>query len=88
MKTNKVISGVIGGIAIGAILGILFAPSSGKKTRKKIADKSKALKDNAKGDFDKLIQKIDEKYQSVSENANKFLHEGKSKIENGVAKKN
>lgn len=88
MKANKVILGVVGGLAAGAILGILFAPSSGKKTRKKIADKSKELKDNAKADFDKLIQKIDEKYQSVAEDAHKLLHDGKSKIENEIAKKN
>ncbi|MFA9187745.1 YtxH domain-containing protein [Flavobacterium sp. FBOR7N2.3] len=88
MKTNKVILGVIGGLATGAILGVLFAPNSGKNTRKKIADKSKTLKDNTKKDLDKLMQKLDEKYQSVSETANKFLHEGKAKIENEIAKKN
>lgn len=88
MKTNKVILGVIGGLATGAILGVLFAPHSGKKTRKKIADKSKAIKDHAKEDFDKLIQKIDDKYKSISEDAHKLLHDGKAKIENEIAKKN
>jgi gas vesicle protein len=84
MKTNKVILGVIGGLATGAILGILFAPHSGKKTRKKIADKSKTIKDHAKGDFDKLIQKIDSKYQSISEDTHEFLHKGKSKLKNEI----
>ncbi len=88
MKTNKVILGVIGGLATGAILGVLFAPHSGKKTRKKIADKSKAMKDHVKEDFDKLIQKIDDKYQSISDDAHKLLHDGKAKIENEIAKKN
>lgn len=88
MKTNKVILGVIGGLATGALLGILFAPESGKKTRRKIKDKSQELKDNMKEDFDKLIQKIDDKYQSVSENAHNFLHKGKLKIENGIEQKN
>lgn len=88
MKTNKVILGVIGGLATGAILGVLFAPNSGKNTRKKIADKSKTLKDNTKRDLDKLMQKLEDKYQSVSETANNFLHEGKAKIENEMAKKN
>ena len=88
MKTNKVILGVIGGLAAGAILGILFAPSSGKKTRKKIADKYKAIKDHAKEDFDKLIKKIDDKYKSISEDAHKLIHNGQSKIENEIAKKN
>ncbi len=87
MKANKVILGVIGGLATGAILGILFAPQSGKKTRRQIKDKSRELKDNMKEDFGKLIQKIDAKYQSVSEDAHELLHKGKSKIEDEIAKK-
>ncbi len=88
MKTSKVILGTIGGLVTGAILGILFAPSSGKKTRKKIAKKSKAMKEHAKEDFDKLIQKIDNKYKTISDDAHRLLHEGKSKTENETAKKN
>jgi gas vesicle protein len=38
MKTDKVILGVLGGIAAGAILGILFAPEKGKR-KKKIKNK-------------------------------------------------
>jgi gas vesicle protein len=34
MKTDKVILGVLGGIAAGAILGILFAPEKGERTEK------------------------------------------------------
>lgn len=88
MKPNKVILGTIGGLAAGAILGILFAPSSGKKTRRRIAEKSKALKESAKVDFDNLIQKIDSKYKSISDDTHKFLQDGKTKLENEVAKKN
>ena len=88
MKTNKVILGLIGGLAAGAILGVLFAPDSGKKTRKKITDKSKELKDNAKGDFDKLLEKIDSKYQSLSEQSHILLNKGKEKIEEEIAKTN
>lgn len=88
MKANKVLLGVIGGLITGAALGILFAPQSGKKTRKKIKDKSQEFKDNIQEDFDKLIQKIDDKYQSVSEDAQQLLHKGKSKIENEITKKN
>ena len=41
MKADKVILGVVGGVAVGALLGILFAPEKGEKTRRKIMDKSK-----------------------------------------------
>jgi len=88
MKANKVILGAIGGLATGAILGILFAPQSGKQTRKKIKDKSREFKDHMKEDFDKMLEKIDSKYHSVSEDAHHFLHNGKAKIENEIEKKN
>lgn len=88
MKANKVILGAIGGLATGAILGILFAPQSGRKTRKQIKDKSREFKDHMKEDFDKLIQKIDAKYHTVSEDAHHFLHNGKANIESETEKKN
>ncbi|RVT72243.1 YtxH domain-containing protein [Flavobacterium sufflavum] len=88
MKTNKVVLGLIGGLVTGAALGILFAPQSGRKTRRKIKDKSREFKDHMKEDFDKLIQKIDKKYESVSHNAHEFFHNGKAKIENETTTRN
>ena len=36
MKSGKVLLGVLAGAAAGALLGILFAPEKGTKTRKMI----------------------------------------------------
>lgn len=44
-NNQKVILGFLCGVAAGAIAGILFAPESGKETRKKLASKAKDLKD-------------------------------------------
>ena len=38
MESSKVVLGVIGGVAVGALLGVLFAPDKGSKTRKKILE--------------------------------------------------
>jgi gas vesicle protein len=47
MKTDKVILGVLGGLA-GAIMGILFAPEKEKKTRRKIRNTSNDYADELK----------------------------------------
>ena len=43
MKSGKVLLGVLAGLATGAVLGILFAPDKGKKTRKKLLGGAKGL---------------------------------------------
>lgn len=43
---TKLILTAAGSMAAGALLGILFAPKSGKETRKQIADSSKDYADD------------------------------------------
>jgi len=88
MNTNKLILGVVGGLLTGAVLGVLFAPESGKNTRKKIKDKSKELKDTMKNDFDNAIQKIEDKYQNIAQQSNELVQDGKTKAANEMANKN
>lgn len=88
MNTNKLIIGVVGGLLTGAVLGVLFAPESGKNTRKKIKNKSKELKDTMKNDFDNAIQKIENKYQNIAQQANELVQEGKAKAANEMANNN
>lgn len=70
MNSSKVLLGVLGGVAVGAIAGILFAPAKGTKTRKRILNTGKDYMDNIKGKFDDLSQEITNKYES-------FLSEAK-----------
>ena len=43
-KESNVILGLLAGTAIGATLGILFAPDKGSNTRQKISDETIAVK--------------------------------------------
>ncbi|MBP6557375.1 MAG: YtxH domain-containing protein [Flavobacterium sp.] len=69
MSTNKVILGVLGGVAVGALAGILFAPAKGTKTRKRILKKGNDYTKDLKTKFEDLYNNVTTKYDSVVEQA-------------------
>jgi gas vesicle protein len=75
MKANKITLGVLGGIATGAVLGILFAPAKGADTRKKILQKGNNYADDLKDKFENISG-------TLKSNYDKMFHEGKSKLDN------
>lgn len=81
MKTEKMILGVVAGLATGVLLGVLFAPKKGSKTRKDILDKSEDLKDELKGKlghyYNGVMSKIEENKNIVEE----LVQQGKSFFE-------
>lgn len=81
MKNSDVVVGILGGLAVGAILGVLFAPDKGSNTRRKIAEKGTDLKDNLKGNFNDFVASIEDQYSNFTSNAEDVIEEGKSKLE-------
>lgn len=57
-NTGKLIGTLVLGAAIGAALGILFAPAKGSETRKKITGKSDDLTDAMKEKFNDFLEDI------------------------------
>ena len=59
MKGLNVLAAFLGGAAVGAALGILFAPEKGEDTRHKIAEilRKKAIKLN-RNEMDNLVDEI------------------------------
>jgi gas vesicle protein len=80
MKSDKIILGVLGGVAVGALLGVLFAPDKGNNTRKKIADKSNDYTDELKYKLDNILGTITQKYEKIWAEGEKLVAEGKSKM--------
>jgi gas vesicle protein len=64
-KSANTLVALAAGVAIGAAVGLLYAPESGEKTRKKIKKQAK----KAKRDIDEQARKT---YDLVSEKASQF----------------
>ena len=73
MKNNQVILGVLSGLAAGALLGILFAPQKGSKTRKMILNKGEDYAGELKSKFDSLYDNVTNKYNGVMKDAEEYV---------------
>ena len=81
MSTGKVFLGVLGGVAAGALLGVLFAPNKGSRTRRKIAKTSERYSEKIQEKFDDLLDGITEKFDKVKEEVADFTKHAKAKAE-------
>ena len=85
MKTDKVVLGILGGVAAGALLGILFAPEKGDKTRRRIMDKSNDYADELKDKLDTLLGTMTNKYEKIWKEGESLISQGKSKFDDAKA---
>ena len=79
-NTGKLVGALLFGAAIGGALGILFAPDKGSETRKKITKKGSDLTDDMKAKVDELLAEFKQDAETVKENANAFMEDGKSVV--------
>ncbi|MEJ8844758.1 YtxH domain-containing protein [Lacibacter sp. H375] len=81
MSTGKIVSAVLAGVAVGAVLGILFAPDKGSATRNAIAKGSKDLVDGLGDKANEFMGSITEKFESAKDEAQRLAEKGKHKAE-------
>ena len=74
MESVKTAAGVVLGIGIGALLGVLFAPAKGSKTRKRIMNKSQGYANDLKDKFDGLYEDVTGKYETLVEDAKNVVN--------------
>lgn len=81
--TSNAIIGFLAGAAAGTLIGILYAPDKGTKTRKKIMKQSQKLTSEVTGN-------LNEQVDNLKEHINDFVEDAKtkfSKLEKGVKDK-
>ena len=84
MKTSKLALGILGAAAVGAALGVLFAPEKGSDTRKKIASKGNDLKGSIKDGVNNFMAKATEKLNTLKSQTENIKNEAKDEINLGL----
>jgi len=74
MRSGKIILGVLAGFAIGAALGVLFAPDKGWNTRKRISKKAEDLTEDLRDKFEEFLDNISVKVDEVKEEVADFSY--------------
>ncbi len=85
MQSQKsLIGGVLIGGAIGVVAGLLLAPSSGQQLRKKIARKTRDMKEDM---VDSVSETIDTVRNQFNDKLNKLAANGKAALHSTADKK-
>jgi gas vesicle protein len=79
MKTFRITVGVITALTSGIIIGILFAPHKGSKTRRNIARKGEEISEDIKNKIHQFGDFINEKLDTTMGVYNHFIRMGRSK---------
>jgi gas vesicle protein len=76
MNKNRILMGILAGLAAGAILGVLFAPDKGSATRKKLVGNSADSIDELRNRLKELLKmQVEHTEEAKSEN---HRHDGGS----------
>ena len=81
MSTGKVLLGVLAGVAAGALVGILFAPAKGSRTRRRILIQGENYAEGLKDKFNEYVDTISEKFEHAKKEVSALAKKGNDKLE-------
>ncbi|QKZ14665.1 YtxH domain-containing protein [Spirosoma sp. KUDC1026] len=80
----KSLPGILVGLAVGAVVGVLLAPSSGKKTRKRLSSETdsffKDLQDQLQSGLDSIKNQYTDYVDAAGSKADDLISQAKKKI--------
>lgn len=81
MDSGKVLLGVLAGVAVGATLGVLFAPDKGVNTRRKISKKGNDYAEELETQFNEFVDSMTKQFKSAKDEAKHMAGNGIAKVE-------
>jgi len=78
MSTEKVVLGVVAGLATGALLGVLFAPDKGVRTRKRMIREGEMITDDMTEKIMDILDTITDKFNDVKKDVTDFAEKARA----------
>jgi gas vesicle protein len=75
---GKLFLGVLTGLAVGAALGILFAPDKGSETRRKLIETGEDYAETVREKFNEMVDSMNEKFEKVKNDVEKGMSKAKA----------
>jgi gas vesicle protein len=82
-KRGSPVAPLLWGIAIGAAIGLLFAPMSGEELRSEIGRRGRRLKSLAEDKAEELEEMISDRYASARERVEEGVDGARKKVKEG-----
>ena len=79
MKSNAFM-GLLAGVAIGTVIGVLFAPEKGSVTRNEIARKGEEVADDVKDRFNDILENFLRKVENTLRNVQREAEKVETEI--------
>jgi len=81
MSNKNAIIGFLAGATAGALIGVLYAPEKGEKTRKNIKKKSSRYAEDMKDSVNEFLDDVKERVEGMKKEANETASNAKEKVD-------